>query len=82
MDPRLLAQVADAGQGYFVEAGVSQADMEQVAQLLSANLEKTTRERSDVSSKQPLFQLFAGLALACLLGESLLAPRMRRRNVP
>jgi Ca-activated chloride channel family protein len=82
MDPRLLKEVADAGDGYFVEAGVSQADMEQVARLLSANLEKTTRERSDVSGKQPLFQLFAGLALACLLAETLLAPAVRRRSVP
>ena len=82
MDPRLLREVADAGDGYFVEAGVSQADMEQVARLLSANLEKTTRERSDVSGKQPLFQLFAGLALACLLAETLLAPAVRRRSVP
>ena len=73
MDPNLLRQVADAGEGYFVEAGVDQADMAQLAALLSAGLEKQTRERTDVSTKQPLFQVFVGLALALLLAESMLA---------
>lgn len=75
MDPKLLKEVADAGEGYFVEAGVDQADMGQLAALLAAGLEKQTRERTDVSTKQPLFQVFVGLALALLLAESLLAPR-------
>jgi hypothetical protein len=78
MDPKLLKQVADAGEGYFVEAGVAQADMDQLGRLLSGSLEKSTRERSDVSTKQPLFQLFAGAALVLLLAEMLLAPRVRR----
>jgi Ca-activated chloride channel family protein len=78
MDPKLLKQVADAGEGYFVEAGVAQADMDQLGRLLSGSLEKSTRERSDVSTKQPLFQLFAGAVLVLLLAEMLLAPRVRR----
>ena len=78
MNPKLLKQVADAGEGYFVEAGVAQADMDQLGRLLSGSLEKSTRERSDVSTKQPLFQLFAGAALVLLLAEMLLAPRVRR----
>ena len=75
MDPTLLKQVADAGQGYFVEAGTGQADMAQLATLLSAGLERETRERADVSTRQPLFQIFVALSLALLVAESLLVPR-------
>ena len=77
MDPSLLKQVADAGNGYFVEAGVEQADMAQLAGLLSAGLEKQTRQRSAVSTKQPLFQVFVALALALLVTESLLLARTK-----
>jgi len=75
MDPSLLKQVADAGDGYFVEAGTGQADMAQLATLLSTGLERETRERADVSTRQPLFQIFVALALALLVAESLLVPR-------
>ena len=75
MDPALLRQVADAGEGYFVEAGTGQADMVQLAALLSTGLEKETRERSDVSTRQPLFQVFVAIALALLVAESLIGPR-------
>ncbi len=75
MDPSLLKQVADAGQGYFVEAGTGQADMAQLATLLSTGLERETRERADVSTRQPLFQIFVAIALALLIAESLLVPR-------
>lgn len=75
MDPALLKQVADAGQGYFVDAGTGQADMAQLAGLLSAGLERETRERADVSTRQPLFQVFVAIALALLVAESLLVPR-------
>jgi hypothetical protein len=56
--------------------------MDQLGRLLSGSLEKSTRERSDVSTKQPLFQLFAGAALALLIAEMLLAPRVRRDAGP
>lgn len=75
MDPTLLKQIADAGEGYFVDAGTGQADMAQLAQLLSAGLTKEARERADVSGRQPLFQVFVALALALLVAESLLLPR-------
>ncbi|MEY4117492.1 MAG: hypothetical protein RLZZ116_820 [Planctomycetota bacterium] len=75
MDPSLLKQVADAGEGYFVEAGTGQADMAQLATLLSTGLEREKRERADVSTRQPLFQIFVAIALALLIAESLLVPR-------
>ncbi|MEY3025886.1 MAG: hypothetical protein RLZZ238_783, partial [Planctomycetota bacterium] len=34
--------------------------------------------RSEISTKQPLFQLFAAIALLCLVGESLMIPRLNR----
>jgi len=77
MDPTLLKKVADAGQGFFVEAGTGQADMVQLAQLLASGLETSTRERSDVSSKRPLFQLFAAVALLLLVAECLMLPPAR-----
>lgn len=78
MDATLLERVAEAGDGFLVEAGTAQADMEQVARGLAASLERTTRERSEISTKQPLFQLFAAIALLCLVGESLMIPRLNR----
>ncbi|MFM2165291.1 MAG: hypothetical protein RL325_1728 [Planctomycetota bacterium] len=80
MDPRLLREVADAGDGPFVEAGVDQADIRQLARILSQGLERATRERADVSTRLPLFQIFVGLALALLSIECLLYPRAPRER--
>ena len=82
MNPTLLAEVAKAGNGPFVEAGTDQADMPQLARLLSQGLERTSRERADVSSRQPLFQVFVALALALLAAECLLVPSPRREATP
>jgi Ca-activated chloride channel family protein len=75
MDPTLLAEVAKAGGGFFVEAGTGQADMRDVAGLLAAGLERQNRERKEVATKDPLFQILAALALAALVAESLVRPR-------
>ncbi len=75
MNPTLLKEVADAGNGYFVEAGAAQADMVQLAGLLAMGLERESREPTEVLSKQPLFQLFAALALVLLVAESLVGGR-------
>lgn len=82
MDPTLLAEVARAGDGFFVEAGTGQADMNEVAQLLAAGLDRQAREARDVSVKDPLFQLPAGLALLALVLECLVRPRTARRKEP
>lgn len=76
MDATLLKQVADAGNGYFVEAGTDQADMVQLAGLLAEGLEKASRDRADVSARRPLFQVFVALALALLVAESLIGPSL------
>jgi len=82
MDPRLLAEVAEAGDGFFVEAGTGQADMREVADLLAAGMERQSRERRDVSIKTPLFQAFAVLALLALVVESLVPIRAARPESP
>ena len=82
MNPALLRQVADAGGGPFVEAGVDQADMTQLAGVLSRGLERATRERADVSTRQPVFQVFVALALALLAAETLILPRGRKDPTP
>lgn len=74
MDPTLLRSVADAGDGFFVEAGTGQVDMREVADAMMAGLEQAGRERVDVSSRTPLFQWFAGLALLLLVVEGLVLP--------
>jgi hypothetical protein len=80
MDPRLLREVADAGNGPFIEAGTDQADMRQLARILSQGLDRATRERADVSTRRPLFQIFVGLALVLLSIECLLYPRGSREH--
>jgi Ca-activated chloride channel family protein len=79
MDPRLLAEVAEAGGGFFVEAGTGQADMREVADLLAAGMERQSRERRDVSIKTPLFQALAVIALVALVLESLVPIRATPR---
>jgi Ca-activated chloride channel family protein len=75
MDPSLLTKVAEAGEGFFVEAGTSQADMRQVAAFLSTKLEKRELERADVTTKDPLYQWLAALALAALVADAFVRPR-------
>ena len=75
MDPTLLKQIAQSGDGFFVDAGVGQADMAQVAALLRTGLATKAREKADVTTKDPQFQWLALLALAALLLECTLAPR-------
>lgn len=79
MDPTLLREVAEAGQGFFVEAGTGQAEMREVAGAMVAGLERVGRERVDVSAREPLFQWFAGLALVLLVAEGLVVPGGRAR---
>jgi Ca-activated chloride channel family protein len=69
MDPSLLREVADAGGGFFVEAGTTQADIAATANLLRAGLQQRTTEAKDVSTKDPLFQWLAAIALLMLAAE-------------
>lgn len=82
MNPTLLTQVAEAGDGFFVEAGTSQADMRQIAAFLATKLEKRSQERADVTSKDPLFQLLALGALGALVGASLVHVRRVAPSAP
>jgi Ca-activated chloride channel family protein len=80
MDPTLLRAMAEAADGFFIEAGTGQADMAQVARVLSSGLDRARRDERDVTVKDPLFQWFAALALAALLAECLLAPVGARKG--
>jgi Ca-activated chloride channel family protein len=75
MDPTLLAEVAKAGDGFFIDAGTGQADMSQAAALLRQGLTTKSRAQATVSTKEPLFQYLALSALVLLLLESLLPSR-------
>jgi Ca-activated chloride channel family protein len=75
MDPTLLAEVAKAGDGFFIDAGTGQADMSQAAALLRQGLTTKSRAQATVSTKEPLFQYLALAALVLLLLESLLPSR-------
>ena len=73
MDPTLLATVALEGKGFFVEAGVGQADMREVAALLRADLAAQTHAQAEVTTKDPQFQWCALLALLALVLECTLS---------
>ncbi len=73
MNPALMESVAKAGNGFFVEAGVGQADMREVAALVRAGLAAQSHERAEVTTKDPQFQWFALLALAALVIECTLS---------
>ncbi len=77
MDPSLLKSVAEAGGGFFVEAGTTQADIAATANLLRADLAQRTTEAKEVATKDPKFQWLAGVALLLLLIESLLGNQRR-----
>lgn len=75
MDPKLLTEVAKAGDGFFIEAGTGQADMSQAAALLRQGLQTKSRAQATVATKEPLFQYLAFAALLLLLLEALLPTR-------
>ncbi|MCE2884142.1 MAG: VWA domain-containing protein [Planctomycetaceae bacterium] len=79
MDPTLLAEVARAGDGFFIEAGTGQADMAQAAALLRRGLTSKARTQASVTTKEPLFQYLAGAALLLLVLEGLVGSRLERR---
>ncbi|MEY2795200.1 MAG: hypothetical protein RIR10_916 [Planctomycetota bacterium] len=76
MDPTLLAEVAKAGDGFFIDAGTGQADMSQAAALLRQGLTTKSRAQATVSTKEPLFQYLAIAALLLLVFECLLPTRV------
>jgi Ca-activated chloride channel family protein len=78
MDPTLLAEVAKAGDGFFIEAGTGQADMTEVAALLRQGLATKARSQATVTTKEPLFPYLAGLALVLVVLESTLGQRATR----
>jgi len=77
MDPSLLKSIAEAGGGFFVEAGTAQVDIAATANLVRADLAQRTTEAKDIATKDPQFQWLAGVALLLLLIESLLGNQRR-----
>ncbi|MFM7259734.1 MAG: VWA domain-containing protein [bacterium] len=75
MDPTLLAEVAKAGDGFFIEAGTGQADLAQAAALLRQGMTTKARSQANVTTKEPLFQYLAGVALVLLVLEAVVGVR-------
>ncbi|MFM7051932.1 MAG: VWA domain-containing protein [Planctomycetota bacterium] len=75
MDPSLLRRMADAADGFFIDAGTGQADMAQLSRVLASGLDRATRDERDVAVKDPLFQWLAAIALIALLIECAVSPR-------
>jgi Ca-activated chloride channel family protein len=81
LDPTVLAGVAREGNGAYLEAGTAQADMAQLARILSTGIGARERERADVSTRIPLFPWLAGLAAFLLALEPLVPNRRLSREI-
>ncbi len=80
LDPTLLAEVARAGGGAYLEAGTGQADMTGLARILSTGIGTRVRDRADVATRIPLFPWLAALAALALAIEPLVPARDAARN--
>ncbi|MFO0874821.1 MAG: VWA domain-containing protein [Phycisphaerales bacterium] len=80
MEPAALTEMAKAGDGAFVPAGTSSADIGPLVQRLLVDSERRAFESTQVRQRVPRYQWFAGAALALLLIESLVGPARTRRH--
>lgn len=84
MDPRVMTEIALAGDGAFIPAGTSLVDMNEIYDQTIGSVARRDYDAESVTRASPQFQWFAGAALILLLVETLLparrrAPRLREQ---
>ena len=80
MNPGLLREIAAAGNGIFVPAGVRQVDMGEVYQSYAAKFRRPGEETSRVREFVPRYPWFLGAALVLIVFETMLGDAPRRRE--
>lgn len=80
LNPDVLTETALAGGGAYIPAGTAQVDMAEVYDAVIAAAGRRDFEQGTVRRATPRFQLFAGVALALLVAESLLGILAARRK--